>query len=343
MMKSRKDSPVFVIGCHRSGTNLMYDTLLSAGGFAIYRASSPVYSTLIPLAGNLANAKNRERLMQLWLRSKQFRRSGLGHEEVRTKIQDECRNGGDFLRIVLGEVARHGRAGRWAVYDPDNILHIPTIKREVPDALFVHIVRDGRDIALSLSKMGGVRPLWWDGSRNLFAAGLNWQWMVRKGRRYGKAFPGDYTEIQYENLVNEPKQTLAQLAAFLDHDLDYDRVLRTGLGRVSDPNTTWKEESRTEFHPVGRWKEKLSPREISALEMLIGDCLEEFGYTLTKKDSQFSLDLRLSLMRVLYPRYFDAKLSLKSNTPLGRFASTNPLELTETPWRRLKLRRNSTV
>src|SRR5580700_8707292 len=99
----RKLRPVFVIGCHRSGTNLLYDTLLSAGGFAIYRASSPVYSTLLPLAGNLAIAKNREKLMQLWLRSKQFRRSGLGPEEVRARIQQECRNGGDFLRIVLGE------------------------------------------------------------------------------------------------------------------------------------------------------------------------------------------------------------------------------------------------
>jgi hypothetical protein len=328
-MKSRKHSPVFVIGCHRSGTNLLYDTLLSAGGFAIYRASSPVYSTLLPLAGNLAIAKNREKLMQLWLRSKQFRRSGLGPEEVRARIQQECRNGGDFLRIVLGEVARHDSAGRWAVYDPDNVLHIPTIKREIPDALFVHIVRDGRDIALSLTKMNGLRPLWWDRPRHLFAAGLIWQWTVRKGRRYGQAFPDDYTEVHYEDLVNDPKQTLARLSAFLDHDLNYDRILSTGLGRVSSPNTTWKEESPAEFHPVDRWKEKLSPREIAALEMLIGDCLDEFGYSLATEDRQFSLDLRLTLMRVLYPRYFEAKLSLKSNTPLGRFASTNPLELTQ--------------
>jgi hypothetical protein len=327
-MKSRKHSPVFVIGCHRSGTNLLYDTLLSSGGFAIYRSSSPVYSTLIPLAGNLAVARNREKLMQLWLRSKQFRRSGLESEKVRSKIQDECRSGGDFLRIVLGEVARHGSAVRWAVYDPDNVMHIPTIRREVPDALFVHIVRDGRDAALSLNKMRGVRPLWWDRPRDLFAAALNWQWTVRKGRRYGQTVPDDYTEVHYEDLVNDPKQTLARLAKFLDHDLDYDRILSTGLGRVSSPNTTWKEESPAEFHPVDRWKEKLSQHEIAALEMLIGDCLQDFGYSLATKDRHFSQDLRLSLMRILYPRYFEAKLSLKSNTPLGRFASTNPLELT---------------
>ena len=326
-MKTRKHAPVFVIGCHRSGTNLMYDTLLSAGGFAIYRSSSPVYSTLIPLAGDLTVAKNREKLMRVWLRSKQFRRSGLELEEVRSKIQDECRSGGDFLRIVLGEVARHGRAQRWAVYDPDNIMHIPTIKREVPDALFVHIVRDGRDVALSLNKMQGVRPLWWDRPRDLFAVALNWQWTVRKGRRYGLTIPGDYIEVHYEDLVNDPGSTLLHLSEFLDHDLDYDRIRSAGVGRVSSPNSTWKEESLAEFHPVNRWKEKLSQREIASLEKMIGDCLQEFGYALATKDQVFSQDFRLSLMRILYPRYFEAKLSLKSNTPLGRFASTNPLEL----------------
>ena len=48
----RKRRPVFVMGCHRSGTNLLYDTLLSAGGFAIYRGSLPLYELLIPRFGS---------------------------------------------------------------------------------------------------------------------------------------------------------------------------------------------------------------------------------------------------------------------------------------------------
>jgi hypothetical protein len=329
-MKSRKQSPVFVIGCHRSGTALLYDTLLSAGGFATFHASFPVYSTLLPISGNLSVARNRERLMQVWLRSKQFRRSGFGPEEVRAKIQQECRNGGDFLRIVLGEVARRENAGRWAVYDPDNIMHIPTVKQEVPEAVFVHIVRDGRDAALSLRKVGAIRPLWWDRQRELFAAGLNWQWTVRKGRQYARMFPADYIEIHYEDLVTQPEKVLRALAEFLDHDLDYSRIRNGAVGRVNSPNTIWKEEVQLgSFQPINRWKSKLSPSEIAALELLIGDCLQEFGYSLETKDQQSHGDPRLSLMRLLYPRYFDAKLSLKSNTLLGRFASTNPLQLTE--------------
>src|SRR5499433_4393140 len=73
----RSRRPVFVMGCHRSGTNLLYDTLLSAGGFAVYRGYLPVYKMLIPRFGSLNSLANRNRLMKTWLRSKGFRRSGL--------------------------------------------------------------------------------------------------------------------------------------------------------------------------------------------------------------------------------------------------------------------------
>jgi Sulfotransferase family len=329
-MGNRKNSPVFVIGCHRSGTNLLYDTLLSAGGFAIYRASSAVYETLIPRFGDLAVRKNREKLMEAWLRSKPFRRSGLDPELVRSKIVSECKSGGDFLRIIMGEVARKQNVDRWAVYNPDNVLYMREIKREIPEALFVHIVRDGRDISLSLTKMGGLHPLWWDTNRGLFATALYWQWMVRTGRHYGRMFPADYFEVHYEDLVNRPQETLGTLAEFLNHDLDYSLIRSTGLGRVRNPNSTFRNEPREPgFNPVNRWKERLSSEEISGLDMLIGDCLQEFGYPLSNPNDQSHLDPRLSLMRILYPHYFVTKLWLKSNTPLGRFASIDALELSE--------------
>jgi hypothetical protein len=327
-MKPRKQRPVFVIGCHRSGTNLLYDTLLSAGGFAMYHACPMVYETLLPYCGDLAVSRNRERLMQVWFRSKSFRRTGLDSEELRSQILGECMCGGDFLRIIMGELARKGSVDRWAVYNPDNVLYIPAIKRDLPDALFVHIVRDGRDIALSLTKMGGLRPFWWDRPRNLFASALYWQWMVRKGRRYGRMLPGDYVEVHYEDLVNHPRETLNQLAAFLDQDLDYDRILGNAVGRVRVPNSSFCEEAQgPAFNPTNRWKEKLSGPELSALEKLVGECLEEFGYPLANSAHEFQLDLPLSLMRVLYPQYFETKLWLKTNTPLGRFASIDVLEL----------------
>jgi len=270
-------------------------------------------------------------MMQLWLRSKAFRRTGLGVEDLRSKILEECKSGGDFLRITMEELARRADVQRWAVYDPDNIMYMPSIKREVPDALFVHVVRDGRDAALSMTKQHGVPPRLWARERPLLAWALLWEWTVRKGRRYGQPFPADYIEVRYEDLVCRPEKTLNTLGKFLDHDLDYGRIQQASIGRVASPNTVWKEESGAEASsPVNRWKTKLSQPEIAALENLIGDCLEEFVYPLTTEHkSSTCLEPTLSLMRILYPRYFETKLFLQSRTLVGRLAKGTRLELTD--------------
>ena len=217
----RRKCPVFVIGCHRSGTNLLYDTLMSAGGFAIYRGYLPVYKLLIPRVGRLDKLENRKKLLQIWLRSKGFRRSGLDAGELSVRVERECRNGGDFIRITMDEIARVQGALRWAVYDPDNVHHVPKIKAEIPEALFVHLVRDGRDIALSLRKMGGFRPPPWDrASRSLQSIAINWEWMVQQGRQHGAGDPVRLDGSSLRYLIGEPRQTLKNLSRFLDHDLN---------------------------------------------------------------------------------------------------------------------------
>ncbi len=321
---------MFVIGCHRSGTALLYDSLLSAGGFPLYQHAPYVHTTLLRMCGDPSVRRNREKLMQLWLRSKPFRRMGLGLKDLRSEIMEECKSGGDFLRITMGELARRAGVQRWAAHDCDNIMHMATIKREIPDAIFVHVVRDGRDAALSMKKQHGVPPRLWARERALFAWALLWQWTVRKGRHDGQKFPADYIEVRYEDLVGQPEKTLSALGEFLDHDLDYGRIQKAGIGRVVSPNTVWKEESGAEaFSPVNRWKSKLSQSEIADLEALIGDCLEEFAYPLTTERSRSArLDSTLSLMRMFYPPYFGTKLFLQSRTVVGRFTKGARLELT---------------
>ena len=198
------------MGCHRSGTNLLYDMLLSSGGFAIYRGFLPIYKILIPRFGSMASRANREKILETWLRSKGFRRTGLDAEQLSARILNECRNGGDFIRVVMDSVAGSQQVQRWAVYDPDNVLHVERVKRDIPNALFVHIIRDGRDIALSLKKMGGFSPLPWDRGQtdSLVATALYWEWMVHRGRAYGRKFPADYIEIRYEDLITNPRDTL---------------------------------------------------------------------------------------------------------------------------------------
>src|SRR2546426_5479321 len=90
-MNPRSKAPVFVLGCPRSGTTVLYHMLLSAGGFAVYRAESNVFNLLVPRFGDLRSAKNRRRLLGHWLQSKLFEVSGLDTSEIESRVMSECR------------------------------------------------------------------------------------------------------------------------------------------------------------------------------------------------------------------------------------------------------------
>src|SRR5947209_8824022 len=103
---SRHQAPVFVVGCPRSGTTLLYNMLLSAGGFAVYLAESNVFNMLGPRFGNLAVRPNSEKLADAWLDSNLFRAFFMDREPIRQKIVAEAQSEGEFISVVMGEMAR---------------------------------------------------------------------------------------------------------------------------------------------------------------------------------------------------------------------------------------------
>jgi hypothetical protein len=327
---SRSKAPVFVLGCGRSGTKFLYHTLLSAGGFAVYHAESNAFNLLGLRFGNLQHRGNREKLLEAWFKSKLFQRSGLTREEIEPRILNECHNAGDFLRILMETIARKQGVDRWAESTPLHLLYLPVIKKLIPDALIIHIIRDGRDVAASLNKIGWIRPYPWDRRRSLVLAGLFWKWIVSKGRRYGKAMGSDYIEVHYEDLVSQPRETLARLSTFIDHDLDYDRIQAVALGSVHDPNSSFRADSQQkDLSPVGRWKALHSPEEIAELESAIGDLLAKTGYQPATPPEKSARTWAVSTMSLLYPAVFDLKLWLKSSTPLARTADVGRMGITE--------------
>jgi hypothetical protein len=309
--------------------------LLSAGGFAVYRAHLAVFESLVPRFGSLRRRANREKLVETWLRTKSFRRTGVDAEILSSRILNECSSGADFIRIVMDAVTQKQGAARWALYDPDNVLHIEKLKASIPNALFLHIIRDGRDIALSLKKMRGFRPLPWQRSRtgSLVATALYWEWIVRNGRKRGRNFPADYMEVHYEDLVAAPHEALRKIGAFLAHDLDYARIRSVGLGRLSDSNSSFYEESRDQkFNPVGRWRERLSHAEVAAIEAAIGDCIEETGYPLSLPQEERRATIRDKARRIVYRNFLNTKSWLKLNTPAGRLVDLSALEIENAPY-----------
>lgn len=329
---ARSKAPVFVLGCGRSGTKLLYHTLLSAGGFAVYRAESNAFNLIGLRFGSLARRENRRDLLDHWLRSKLFYRSGLSREEIEPKILEECRNAGDFLRILMETIARKQGVARWAECTPLHLLYLPLIKKLFPDALIVHIIRDGRDVAVSLDRIGWIKPFSWDRKRKSLAPAIFWKWIVSKGRKYGRAMGGDYLEVHYEDVVEKPRETLARIGIFIDHDLDYDRIRKNAQGSMVDPNSSFRGDGQEkESNPVGRWKTVLSADEVAQVESLIGDRLQETGYALVTPAEQRRIGFSIGLMGFLYPIYFDAKLWLKTYTPLAKTADIERMGISAPP------------
>ena len=315
---NRRKAPVFVLGCPRSGTTWLYHLLLSAGSFAMYHAESNVFNLLAPRFGSLRSARDREELMAHWIRSGPFRASGLDAAAIRAKIIAECRNAGDFLRITMQAIAESQGVERWADCTPDHLLHIPEIKRTIPDALVIHIIRDGRDVALSYVKQGWAYPLRWDRGEQLSVAGLYWEWFVRRGREYGRMLGDDYQEVHFEELVAQPHETLARLSRFIGQDLDYERIQQVGVGSVQEPNSSFPEESGEQFNPTGRWKTRMSAEEIDVFENLCGEYLAQLGYPLASRNGRRRRNLHAWRMRTTYLLMFVAKQWCKTRTPLGR-------------------------
>jgi Sulfotransferase family len=316
------DPPIFVVGSARSGTTLLYHMLLSTGSFARFFGEPAVFDLLVPRFGDLSIAKRRERLMDSWIGSKMHRASGLEENSIRARVMDDCKSNADFLRIVMDEVAAHQGVGRWAVWGPDNLLHMHAIKSQMPDVRFIHMIRDGRDVAVSMDRAQFIRPFAWDKGRSLLVAGLHWRWKVRSGRQQAQTVEPDYLEVRFESLINNPRQTLAGVSKFVGCELDYDQIQQDAVGAVKNANSTFKPEGQVlAAHPAGRWKRLLTRDQIARLESCIGDLLQELGYELTTP-LDFAADPH-RLIKATYPLFFSAKHWLKQHTKAGRFTSTD--------------------
>jgi hypothetical protein len=312
--------PVFIVGCPRSGTSFLYHLLLSAGGFAEFHTQMNVFDVLEPVFGDLNAPKNKKKMLREWLGSKAFLVSGLDAADVEAGVMAGCHSGSDFLRIVMDKVARKQGVDCWIDSTPTNIPHMMRISRDFPGARFIHIIRDARDVALSLDHLHWSRPLPWDRKRSLLAAGIYWEWIVRKGRRFGAQLGERYMEVRYEELVEHPQATLQRIGEFLGCDLDYQRIQQAAVGSVRNPLTAFKEELREgRFSAVGRWKKKFPLDQLESFENLVGEYLQDLGYALSHPKNNLQHNPGIWAARLEYKTFYDFKQWVKVNTPSSRW------------------------
>ncbi len=202
----------FVVGCGRSGTTVLRTVLDAHPDLAVAHEGRFVAA----LGMRRARYERPEgfaldRLVADLLADRAVRTNlELDEDDLRAALAPPVPDFATATRRVFARyAARRGKA-RYGDKFPGYVLRMDLLAGLFPEARFVHIVRDGRDVALSSAAIEGQES-------DPVALACNWVSRVRAGREAGARLgPARYHEVRYEALVTAPEATVAPLCTFLD-------------------------------------------------------------------------------------------------------------------------------
>src|SRR5258708_43792 len=149
-----------------------------------------------------------------------FRHWGVDRERIeRALTKRQWVSYPDAVRAVFADYAAARGKSRYGDKTPAYVREITLIAAMFPEARFIHIIRDGRNVALSL-----LTTSW--GPDSVAEAAMAWKTSVTMGRDAGRRLTADrYREVRYEALVRQPVEHLRNLCDFAEIEWD-PRMLR---------------------------------------------------------------------------------------------------------------------
>jgi Sulfotransferase family len=277
----RPNPCLFVVGCPRSGTTLLQRMLDSHPLLAVVNDAHFIHRGPRRL-DRFVDPILTDEIVDRVTRYHAFDRLGLRAAQV-SAAAARSRTYAAFVGALYDEfAANHGKvlAGDKT---PHYVRYLPFLRRLFPASSTVHIVRDGRDVALSMldwARPGlgpGRFPLWQ--SEPLGVAALSWRWHVTTGVRDGHScFGARYHEVLYERLVDDPDTELQTLSELLEIPYAGEMLAyhegKTRSAQGLSAKSAW-------LPPVAGlrdWRRQMAERDVEIFEALAGDVLSSFGY-----------------------------------------------------------------
>ena len=218
-----------------------------------------------------------ERFVEDLYRFANFRRLGLPRQDVRAALDaDVPTDFADAARRVFGLFAESQGKRLYANKSPVSISYLEPLARLFPEARFVHLVRDGRDVALAYLERN-------KGPSSVAEGAFHWRLRVSRGRRAGERLgPDRYQEYSYEALIDDPEGTVRDVCRFLKLDyhhqmLDYGDTAVRFLAVAKHP----EDHQHLAMAPTKGlidWRRSMSAHDLALFEAIGGDLLEELGY-----------------------------------------------------------------
>jgi hypothetical protein len=293
---------VFFVGSGRSGTTLYRNIFDSHSELAMTHEAhfvAPMVRNRRTYEGDgFAVAKFVDDLY----RNPNFRRQGLERADVEAALAEAPpEDTAAAVRTVFATyAARHGKR-RYGDKTPGYVTGIGLLAEAFPESRFVHIIRDGRDVALGYLD----RDEW--GPSTLADAAFYWASRVRRGQASGRELgPTRYTESRYEDLVADPEEVTRRLCGFLD--LEYqDEMMRyhergaAFIAATRDPQA-FGGLARPVTKGMRDWRTEMEPDDVLRFEAIAGDLLAELGYELTGVPTPPSVKLEVARARLGWER-----------------------------------------
>jgi len=272
----------FLVGSARSGTTLLRRIVDAHPAIAITRETHWVARFYEKRRGLTDDGTVTRDLLARLTRSRRFARFGVAEEDLARLIANGTVS---YAEFVSGFYDLVGKArGKRLVGDKtgEYARAVPTLHALWPSARIVHLIRDGRDVALSVlswkERPGAARFSTWHEDPVMTTA-FWWSRNVRLGREGGADLAGRlYYELRYEELVTRPEAECAELCHFLDLPYD-DAMVRFHEGRTRhEPGLTPKKGWRPITPNLRNWREQMPAADIERFEAAAGDLLHELGY-----------------------------------------------------------------
>jgi hypothetical protein len=274
--------------------------------------------------GDLSDPENRRRVAR-WIAGRpksRLSRLGVGEEELVARLEAAPPTLGSVLGTCFVLYAERQGKARWGDKRPSHAQHLDALFAMFPDAQFVNVVRDPRAAVVSVRKIG-----WYHG--DLGSGVALWERSIQAVDSWRpRLAPDQLFELQYEELVADPRGTLERLAAFLGLSPDgVDAMLlfheksdvprdRTFHPRVSTPVTG---------EAVRAWEETLAPGEVAFVEHVLAAEMRRYGYRPAAEGVQVPDELlrrfrrvqRRRALRSLRHRLSEARLRATYRRPVA--------------------------
>lgn len=213
--------------------------------------------------GDLSEQANRLNLTGAIVREPRYRLLGLNRDAA-ALAAEPWRDYAQLVRLLYERFAESRGKSRWADQTPFYGESLAELAALLPDAKFIHMIRDGRDCALSV-----MNTTW--GPTNIYRAALWWKEGYRHTAEAGRALEASrYLEVRYEDLLGRPEEQMRRVCDFVAEPIG-ERLVSVCRGEA-DADYQLKRRN------TDKWRTALNDDQKRMFEAIAGAELEKSGY-----------------------------------------------------------------